>query len=74
MADRLVFQLAFTDKFRLEEAFRMLLDDERVDSCTVEPNGVTARFVASQRAGAPLLERIYEVGGLRWCSRHAIQI
>ena len=68
----LVFQLEFTDKSRLEYAFALLLDQEGVTSCTVEPDTRTARFVARDPVGGPLVERLYAIGGLRWCSRHVI--
>ena len=73
MSPYLVFQLEFTDKSRLEYAFALLLDHEGVSSCTVEPDTMSARFVAPDPVGGPLVERIYAIGGLRWCSRHAIR-
>ena len=73
MSPYLVFQLEFTDKSRLEYAFALLLDHEGVSSCTVEPDTMTARFVARDPVGAPLVERIYAIGGLRWASRHVIR-
>jgi len=73
MTDLLVFQLEFNDKSRLEDAFQILLDDDGVSSCSVELDSMTARFMAADAAGGRLVERIYAIGGLRWCSRHPIR-
>ena len=73
MADLIVFQLEFTDTGCLEHAFGLLVDEERVTSCSVEPDTMTARFMAAEPVGGPLVEKIYGIGGLRWCSRHAVQ-
>lgn len=73
MSRHLVFQLEFTDKSRLENAFQLLLEEDGVSSCSVEADTMTARFMAGPRVGGKLVERIYEIGGLRWCSRHAVQ-
>jgi hypothetical protein len=73
MSELLVFQLEFTDKSRLEDAFQLLLEEEGISSCSVEPDSMTARFMAGPATGGRLVERIYAIGGLRWCSRHIIQ-
>jgi len=73
MSEILVFQLEFTDKSRLENAFQLLLEETGVSSCSVEPDTMTARFMAGPDVGGRLVERIYGIGGLRWCSRHAVQ-
>lgn len=73
MSELLVFQLEFTDKSRLEDAFQLLLEEDGISSCSVEPDSMTARFMAGPATGGRLVERIYAIGGLRWCSRHIIQ-
>lgn len=72
MSQTLVFELVFTDKHRLEEAFGVVYEHEDVLSCSFAPDAVSARFMAGAAAGATIVERIYLDGGLRWCSRHAI--
>ena len=73
MADLLVYQLEFSEKGDVESAFELLIDEQGVTSCAVELDTKKARFLASQSAGSAIVERIYGTGGLRWCSRHAVQ-
>ena len=72
MSDLLVYQLEFSEKGDLESAFELLIDEKGVTSCAVELEARTARFLAPETAGRALVERIYGIGGLRWCSRHAV--
>ncbi len=72
MSQTLVFELVFTDKHRLEEAFGVLYEHEDVLGCSLEPATVSVRFIAGAAAGATIVERIYLDRGLQWCSRHAI--
>jgi hypothetical protein len=71
VTDLLVYQLEFSEKGDLESAFELLIDEKGVSSCAVEIETRTARFLAPETAGSGLVERIYEIGGLRWCSRHS---
>ncbi|MAJ58481.1 MAG: hypothetical protein CBC48_00050 [bacterium TMED88] len=72
MSDLLVYQLEFSEKGDLESAFELLIDEKGVTSCAVEIEARTARFLAPETAGRALVERIYGIGGLRWCSRHPV--
>ncbi len=72
MSDLLVFELEFTEKGQLQSAFGLLIDHDGVESCSVELDAMSARFMAAGGVGSALVERIYEVGGLRWCSRHSV--
>ena len=67
-----VFELRFEDRSSVERAFRLVGDDPKVASCLVEPESLRIRVVTSKAAGAPLVERIYEHGGLVWCKRYPL--
>lgn len=73
MGELFVYRLDFTDRSRLEAAFGVLLDSDSVVSCVIEPETVSARFMSTAAPGSALVERIYAIGGLRWCSRHTVQ-
>jgi len=73
MAEILIFDVLFTDRARLQEAFALLLDENGVESCTVESDTLSARFTATESAGSAIAERIYAIGGLRWCTRHLLR-
>ena len=68
-----VFKLTLTAP-RLEEAFQRVSDSPRVASCSIEVGECQVRFLAPERDGAALVERIYAEGGLVWCSRHAFPV
>jgi hypothetical protein len=73
MSQLRVFKLVFAAKHHLEFAFEILVDSEHVPSCSVEPETVSARFMATLPVGNALVERFYADGGLRWCSRHGVR-
>jgi hypothetical protein len=73
MSELRVFKLVFAAKHHLEFAFEILVDAENVPSCSIEPETVSARFMATLPDGNVLVERFYADGGLRWCSRHRVR-
>lgn len=68
-----VFILRFEDKAALERAFALVSDARSIASCMVEPEELRIRFLTSDKAGAPLLEQVYEHGGLVWCKRYPLR-
>jgi hypothetical protein len=67
-----VHTLEFTDQNRLAAAFERIASDSRVEDCLVETSRLRIRFVAEPKLAAPLIERIYQDGGLRLSQRHRI--
>lgn len=67
-----VYVLHLDTPGRLIRAFDIVLDSSRVASCMVEPELCRVRFLAPSDCADKLVERIYELGGLRWCSRHEV--
>ncbi len=65
-----VYVLQFVDHQRLNGAFALLMNSERIGSCSAEPEASRLRFVAPAAPGEELVHRIYLDGGLTWCSRH----
>ncbi len=63
-----VFELQFTTRAFLSEAFARVQELSSVESCTLESDRMSLRFVAPDHDALDLTERIYEGGGLRWCS------
>lgn len=61
--------LEFTSKEHLSRAFEELLSSEHLEDSLVEGDLIRLRFVAMPGHAEELLERIYQQGGLRWCSR-----
>lgn len=73
MSELLVFQIQFTDTSRLEDGSSCSSKRGGLSSCSVEPDSMTARFMAGPATGDRLVERIYAIGGLRWCPRHIVR-
>jgi hypothetical protein len=69
----LVYDLRFVDPPSLQAAYDVLIESERVVSCTVEADLGRVRFLAPVRFADALVARIYLEGGLTWCSRHAVR-
>jgi hypothetical protein len=67
-----VHTLEFTDSHRLAAAFERLASSEHVEDCLVETDKLRIRFVADPKNASPLVERIYQDGGLRLSMRHHI--
>ena len=65
-----VHTLEFTDRNRLSAAFERIVSDEHVEDCLVETERMCIRFVAVPERAAPLIERIYLDGGLRFAQCH----
>ena len=65
-----VYVLHFEDLGRLTHAFDRVLQNEQVESCMIEPERQRLRFLAPRKHADGLVERIYQDGGLAWCSRH----
>ncbi len=61
-----VHTLEFTDRSRLSSAFERIISHEHVEDCLVETDKLRIRFVAAPERAAPLIERIYLDGGLRF--------
>ncbi len=68
-----VWQLQFGEKDGLNDAFHSLLEADDLEDCTVEPLSLSIRFTATAHRGQELVTAIYELGELRWCSRHALR-
>ena len=66
-----VFVLRFEDRAALQRAFIVTSDEHAIEGCSVEPEELRIRFLAPKETGAPLLERVYERGGLVWSTRYA---
>jgi hypothetical protein len=54
------------------EAFALILDSERVASCTAEPELARIRFLAPARCAEALVHEIYQRAGLSWCTHHDV--
>jgi hypothetical protein len=54
----------------LSRAFDLVLESPDAASCMIEPELDRVRFLAPAEAADALVERIYQDGGLLWCSRH----
>lgn len=65
-----VYVLRIEGRSRLAQAFDHLMDHPEVASCSIEPEHSQVRFIAVRSAGDALVERIYQEGGLAWCTRH----
>jgi len=65
-----VFVLRFEHRAAVERAFGLLYNETAVETCTIEPEELGIRFVATKAGGAPLLERVHESGGLVWCKQY----
>ncbi len=68
-----VWQLEFDAQEGLTKAFHTLLEADDLEDCTVEPLALSIRFSATARRGQDLVAAIYELGELRWCSRHPLE-
>ncbi|MEM7410062.1 MAG: hypothetical protein AAF430_07510 [Myxococcota bacterium] len=65
-----VYVLTFGSRSDLSRAFDRVLEDPQVASCMIEPEHRRLRFLGPLRLTERLVERIYQDGGLAWCSRH----
>ena len=70
----LVYVLRVEGRALLARAFDHLMDHPEVASCAIEPEQSRLRFIADTKTGDALVERIYQEGGLSWCSRHAFSM
>jgi len=64
--------LQFQDRDHLTRSVQEIFDAEGVEDCVIEADQLRVRFVAATAVSSSLLERIYLLGGLTWCSRHAL--
>ncbi len=69
-----VYVLHFSGRSELSRAFDRLMQSDEVASCMLELAVVRLRFLAPPKSADALVERIYEDGGLVWCSRHDISV
>lgn len=67
-----VWQLQFDDEKALEHAFHALMQADDLDTCSAEPDELRIRFTAAIDRGQKLVAAIYDLGQLRWCSRHEV--
>ncbi len=67
-----VYVLHFENMGRLTRAFDWVLEDADVESSMIEPEGLRLRFLGPRALTDRLVERIYQDGGLVWCSRHDV--
>jgi hypothetical protein len=65
-----VYVLHFDGPSSLGRAFDVVLESPDASSCMIEPQQERIRFLAHKVAANALVERIYEDGGLVWCSRY----
>ena len=67
-----VYILYFGNSGDLTRAFGRILASPDVDSCVIEAEEERVRFFAPPAPAEKLIERIYQDGGLTWCSRHRL--
>ena len=67
-----VYVLHFENLGRLTRAFDRVLEQGDVESSMIEPDGMRLRFLGPRALAERLVEQIYEVAGLVWCSRHDV--
>ena len=67
-----VYILQFEVIGALTRAFDQVLECPDVTSCMIEAEQGRLRFLAPVGAADSLVERIYQEGGLTWCSRHDV--
>jgi len=68
-----VHVLRFSDTQAMRRAFGDLNDNPDVESCVVEPEVCQIRIMAEPKVSDAVIQRLYEDGGLVWCSRHALE-
>ncbi len=68
-----VFDLRFTSKAALEEAFARVQQASWVESCMLESDALRLQFAAPEETACALTQRIYLSGGLRWCTAHPLR-
>ena len=68
-----LFELRFTSRTSLLEAFRRVQERSAVESCALESEKLQLRLVAPQETAVDIAERIYLDGGLSWCTGHALR-
>jgi hypothetical protein len=69
-----VYMLKIQGRAPLAQALDRLMDHPAVESCAIEPQQERVRFTAESKAGDGLVERIYQEGGLAWCTRHPFTV
>lgn len=68
-----VYLLRFSSQERMEAAFALISDSERVMGCSLEVPDRQIRFVAERTAALALVSRIGDQGGLVWCTGHDLK-
>ena len=66
-----VYVLHLEGPAALARAFDHVLESDAA-SCMIEPELERIRFLAPIELADALVERIYQEGGLLWCSRHDV--
>jgi hypothetical protein len=67
-----VYILHFEAMGALTHAFDRVLECPDVTSCMIEAEQGRLRFLAPVGVADAVVERIYQEGGLTWCSRHDV--
>jgi len=67
-----VYVLHFENMGRLTRAFGRVLEDADVESSMIEREGMRLRFLGPRELAERLVEKIYQDGGLTWCTRHDV--
>ena len=67
-----VYVLHLEGPTALARAFDHVLESDAA-SCMIEPELERIRFLAPADVADALVERIYQEGGLLWCSRHDVE-
>ena len=67
-----VYEIRLASRSAFSEAFALLIESDRVASCSAEPEGFRIRFQAPPAPADALVQQVYERAGLLWCSRHDI--
>lgn len=70
---RQVHTLRFGGSGDLARAFDHILSSPDVDSCVVDAAQDQVRFFARSAPAEKLIERIYQDGGLVWCTSHRLE-
>lgn len=65
--------LEFENIDALQAAYKRVADQSEVENCLIEGEDLRIRFAARAGAGEALVERIYHLGGLVWCSQHPLE-
>jgi len=69
-----VYLMRFDSRDAVNHAFGLLLDASAVESSLVGPPPLQLCFMAKWSDAESLIERIYQRGGLTWCTSHEVKV